>query len=134
MSAVHRALAARLGKFLVVGGTGVVLNNAALFALYQILRLPLVIASALAVTLAIVNNFVLNDRWTFGRRTPSLRRFGRFGVVSLGGLLISTGVLWVLVTYLSVQYLVANLVGIALATGWNFVGNLAWTWSGGRDR
>ena len=58
--------ASRLGKFLVVGGTGVVLNNAALYAFYQMLRLPLVVASALAVTLAIGNNFVLNDRWTFG--------------------------------------------------------------------
>jgi putative flippase GtrA len=36
MSAVDRVLAARLGKFLVVGGTGVVLNNAALYVLYQV--------------------------------------------------------------------------------------------------
>jgi dolichol-phosphate mannosyltransferase len=133
MSAVDRVLAARLGKFLVVGGTGVVLNNAALYALYQALRLPLVVASALAVTLAIANNFVLNDRWTFGRSTLSLQRFGRFGLVSLGGILVTTVVLWALVTYLGIQYLAANLVGIAVGTGWNFVGNLAWTWSGGSD-
>jgi dolichol-phosphate mannosyltransferase len=133
MSAVDRVLAARLGKFLVVGGTGVVLNNASLYALYQVLRLPLVVASALAVTLAIANNFVLNDRWTYGRRTLSLRRFFRFSLVSLSGLLVTTVVLWTLVTYLSVQYLAANLVGIALGLGWNFVGNLAWTWSGGSD-
>ena len=133
MSAVDRVLAARLGKFLVVGGTGVVVNNASLYALYQVLRLPLVVASALAVTLAIANNFVLNDRWTYGRSTLSLRRFFRFSLVSLSGLLVTTGVLWTLVTYLSVQYLAANLVGIALGTGWNFVGNRAWTWGGGSD-
>lgn len=131
MSGADREMASRLGKFLVVGSTGVVINNAALYAFYQIFRLPLVPASALAVSLAIGNNFVLNDRWTFQqpRDAASLRRFIRFCVVSLGGLLVTTFTLWALVTYLDVQYLLANLVGIGLATASNFVANVRWTWS-----
>src|ERR1700704_2250002 len=99
MSGADRELVSRLSKFLVVGGTGVVVNNAALFALYQLLGLPLVVASVLAVTLAIGNNFVLNDRWTFNqaRHAASLHRFVRFGVVSLGGLAVTTVTLWALV-------------------------------------
>jgi dolichol-phosphate mannosyltransferase len=122
----------RLAKFLVVGGTGVVLNNAALYAFYQLLRLPLVVASALAVSLAIANNYVLNDRWTFstGPHVASLQRVFRFSLVSLASLIITTLTLWALVTLLDVHYLVANAVGIALGTGSNFVGNLNWTWSG----
>jgi dolichol-phosphate mannosyltransferase len=136
MSGADRELASRLGKFLVVGGTGVVLNNAALYAFYQLLRLPLITASALAVSLAISNNFVLNDRWTFQhpRDAASLSRFVRFCLVSLGGLLVTTSTLWALVTYLDVQYLLANLVGIALATASNFIVNLKWTWSGSGGR
>jgi dolichol-phosphate mannosyltransferase len=132
MSGADPMLASRLGKFLVVGGTGVILNNAALFAFYQMLRLPLVVASALAVTLAIGNNYVLNDRWTFNqtRNMGSLRRFLRFSLVSLASLTITTLILWALVMLMDVQYLVANTVGIALGTGSNFVANLNWTWSG----
>jgi dolichol-phosphate mannosyltransferase len=130
----HQALASRLGKFLVVGGTGVVLNNVALYAFYQLLRLPLVVASALAVTLAIANNYLLNDRWTFSRKAGSLRRFVRFTLVSLVGLTITTATLWALVTLLGVHYLVANVVGIALGTGSNFFGNLNWTWSGSGEQ
>ena len=132
MSGADRELASRLGKFLVVGGTGVVLNNAALYAFYQLVRLPLIAASALAVSLAIGNNFVLNDRWTFQHApdAASLSRFIRFCVVSLGGLLLTTSTLWALVTYLDVQYMLANLVGIGLATASNFIVNLKWTWSG----
>jgi dolichol-phosphate mannosyltransferase len=130
MPGANRELASRLGKFLVVGGTGVVVNNAALYAFYQLLRLPLAVASALAVTLAIGNNFVLNDRWTFNqRRHAALRRFARFSVVSVSGLAITTFTLWSLVTYLDVQYLVANIVGIGLGAASNFVANLLWTWS-----
>jgi dolichol-phosphate mannosyltransferase len=124
----------RLAKFLVVGGTGVVLNNVALYAFYQMLRLPLVVASALAVTLAIANNYLLNDRWTFSRQAASLRRFLRFTLVSLVGLIITTATLWALVTLLGVHYLVANVVGIALGTGSNFLGNLNWTWSGSGEQ
>jgi putative flippase GtrA len=35
MSAADREFVQRLGKFLVVGASGVVVNNAALFTLYQ---------------------------------------------------------------------------------------------------
>ena len=136
MSGADRELASRLGKFLVVGGTGFVINSAALYTFYQLLRVPLVPASALAVVLAIANNFVLNDRWTFnGRRDAALARaFIRFGLVSLGGLAITAFTLWALVTYLNLHYLVANLIGIGLSTGSNFAANSTWTWSRSRPR
>lgn len=119
---------AKLIKFLLVGGLGLVVNSLALYVLHQLMRLPLVAASLLAVELAIVNNFLWNDRWTFGRNKLSLRRFFQFNLVSCGGLVITTGTLWVLVTHLAVPYLLANLVGIGLATCWNFGINLLWTW------
>jgi dolichol-phosphate mannosyltransferase len=119
---------ARPGKFLVVGGTGVVVNTVALACLHQLLALPLVLASALAVELSIASNFFWNDRWTFGRRWPTWRRFLKFNLVSLGGLVITTATLWALVTDLHSQYLLANLLGIMLATAWNFGINVLWTW------
>ena len=136
MSGADRELASRLGKFLVVGGTGFVVNNAALYTFYQLLRLPLVAASALAVVLAIGNNFVLNDRWTFNQHSgaASTRRFVRFSLVSLGGLAVTTLTLWALVTYLGIHYLTANVIGIGLATGSNFIANLKWTWSGSGEQ
>jgi putative flippase GtrA len=115
-------------KFLLVGGLGVGVNSLALFVLHQLMRFPLVVASLVAVELAIVNNFFWNDRWTFGRKKHSFRRFFQFNLVSCGGLVITTGTLWVLVTHLAAPYLLANLVGIGLATCWNFGINLLWTW------
>jgi putative flippase GtrA len=40
--------------------------------------------------------------------------------------------LWVLVHYLGLYYLAANLVGIALAAIWGFAANSLWTWGGAR--
>ena len=135
MSVAHRELTQRLGKFLVVGASGVVVNNAALFTFYQLLRLPLVLASCAAVALAVVNNFVWNDRWTFeqqyGPVSLAIRRFARFGVASLGGLLLTTAMLWVLVNELGLHYLVANLIAAGAAAVSNYLVNARWTYGRG---
>jgi dolichol-phosphate mannosyltransferase len=107
-------------------------NSLALFLLFQWVHLPLVVASVLSTELAIANNFCWNDRWTFRRTQFSWSRFARFNLVSLGGLFITTGTLWILVRHLGLYYLTANLLSIALATAWNFAVNSLWTWRGTR--
>jgi dolichol-phosphate mannosyltransferase len=121
-----------MGKFLVVGASGVVVNNAALFTLYQVLRWPLVVASVVAVGLAILNNFVWNDRWTFAQhhRPVSLatRRFIRFGLASGAGLLLTTVTLWLLVNALGLHSLVANLIAAGAGAASNYLVNARWTY------
>lgn len=126
----ERARLTRVSKFVLVGGTGVLVNSLALLMLFQWAHLPLVVASALAAELGIVNNFYWNDRWTFRRTRLSLRRLAQFNLVSLGGLVITTGTLWILAGHLGLYYLAANLLGIVLATAWNFAVNSWWTWGG----
>ena len=128
----RRAFLARVSKFLLVGGIGALVNSLALLLLFQRAHLPLVLASVLSAEVAIIHNFCWNDRWTFGRIQPSLRRFAKFNLVSLAGLVIATCTLWLLAGHLGVYYLAANLLGIALATAWNFAVNVVWTWGGAR--
>lgn len=117
-----------LVRFGVVGTSGVVVNNAVLFLFHGVLMWPLIPASVLAVEVAIVNNFIWNDRWTFSNRTQTSFRFLRFNLVSLGGLVVNTGVLAALVALAGIHYLAANLVAIGAAMGWNFSVNSRWTW------
>jgi putative flippase GtrA len=134
MHGADRELVIRLSKFLVVGGTGIVVNNVALYTGYQLFRMPLAVASACAVTLAMLNNFLLNDRWTFSRSTLSFDRFIRFCLSSMGGLAIASFALWVLVTHFEVHYLAANLLGIGLGAATNYIVSVRWTWAGRGDR
>jgi putative flippase GtrA len=117
-----------LSRFLVVGGSGVLVNTCALVLLHQLIGLPLVIASALSVELAIANNYAWNDRWTFGQTRLSLARFVKFNVASIAGLLLTTATAWLLVHQAGMNYLLANLVGISLAAMCNFVASARWTW------
>jgi dolichol-phosphate mannosyltransferase len=113
---------------MVVGGTGVLVNSATLFVLYQVVGLPLLYATAMSVEVAIANNFVWNDRWTFQRAGRRASRFLKFNLVSLGGLAVTAATVWVLVQQTNTNYLFANLAGIALAAMCNFVANWLWTW------
>lgn len=125
---LHAESAGEVARFAVVGATGVVVNNGLLFLLHGFAGWPLIPASVVAVEAAIVNNFWWNDLWTFSDRDRTRYRFLRFNLVSLGGLVINTSVLALLVTVSDIHYLVANLIAIGTAMTWNFAANARWTW------
>jgi putative flippase GtrA len=97
--------------FGVVGLSGTVLNTCLVYVLHGLVRRPLPVAAALASEPAVLNNYLWNDRWTFGRRDPSVRRFMRFNLSSLRGVAITTGATSALVG--GVPYQLALLVGVA---------------------
>jgi putative flippase GtrA len=118
---------ARLLKFGLVGGSGAVVNTAILYLLARVLALPLLVSSATAVECAVISNFLLNNRWTFGARGQPLRRFFKFNAMSLGALSVNVLIVWLL-TRSGVYFLAANLAGIAIAMAVNYAGSVAWVW------
>jgi dolichol-phosphate mannosyltransferase len=116
-----------------VGALGVLVNNAALLMLHYWAGLHYLVAATIAVELAIAHNYALNELWTFSKLRPSLRstwmaRFGKFQLVSLGGMAINLGVLFVLRGLLGLPLLPSNLAGIAGAMVYNYAANKLWTW------
>src|SRR5438309_11553485 len=86
----ERARLTRLGRFLVVGGTGVLVNSLALLIFFQWGYVVFMVASALSSELGIIDNFYWNDRCTFKRTHVSWRRFASFNLVLPAGLVILT--------------------------------------------
>jgi putative flippase GtrA len=119
----------RILRFGLVGLVGVAVNLAVVRLLFGQLHWAAPFASAVAVELSIVGNFLGNNWWTFGERTLSIVRFFRYNLAALGGLAITAGTFTLLMQHTGVPYLIADLVGIALATGWNFAVSVLWTWS-----
>lgn len=130
-------LASRFLRFGLVGGSGVLVDMAALYLLHDPTRLalPLVLSKVLSAQLAMINNFAWNELWTFADRTAAhgvgarLVRFLRFELICLAGLAINLGVLTLCVRQFGFHYLLANLVAIGVSTAWNFLVNLRFNWS-----
>ena len=114
-------------SFGVVGLSGFVVNASLVYLLHGLLHWFLPVAVVLATELAIVNNYLWNNRWTFGRRDLSLQRFVRFNVSSLGGLTITTAVTTVLAAG-GLPYLAALLAGVGMGAGGNFIASALWIW------
>jgi putative flippase GtrA len=117
----------RILKFAVVGGTGVIINTSVLYVLSRWAGLPLVAASAVAVELAAISNYLLNDTWTFAARSRSLGRFAKFNTASLAGLAINVLSVWLL-TRLGLYFLMADLIGIAAGFAANYAFSVRWVW------
>jgi dolichol-phosphate mannosyltransferase len=117
----------RFLRFAVVGGSGVLINMAVLWLLHDKVGLPLTRSSIAAISLAILNNFLWNNFWTFKAATIQKRRFAQFVIISLVGMVINLAILNILFAS-GIHYAMANLAGIMVATAWNFFANSKWTW------
>ena len=137
-----RKLLAQFARFGVVGAGGFLLNlavfNLLLFTVFDSERIhegPL-LANIVATIVAIVFNWVGNRLWTFREhRGKQLLREGiEFSVVSIGGLLIGLGCLWV--SHYALGYtskladnISSNVIGLALGTVFRFVLYRLWVFS-----
>ena len=122
----------RFLKFILVGISGIGVNQGILYLLTEYAGMFYLVSSIFATQSAILNNFLWNHLWTFrDRRTQNesiLRKLGKFELVSIAGKLTNILVLYLAVTFMGLHYLAANLIGIAIGFIINFIGNNIWTW------
>jgi dolichol-phosphate mannosyltransferase len=111
----------------------VIVNMLALSTLVNIFRVEGMMASVGASVIAMIHNYVLNDKITWKghkqseiwRRALQLSQF--MCICSLGILITALAVQGFLSLGRSIY--VGQFVGIAVATFWNFSANNQWTWS-----
>lgn len=119
----------RFIKFLLVGLSGIVVNEGLLWLLTEKLDLYYLLSGVISIEASIISNFILNDLWTFkDRRNRSLfLRFIKFNIARIFTGLINLILLFILTT-LGLNYLLSNLIGIAVATLMGFTLSLRWVW------
>ncbi len=118
-------------KFCIVGSLGVVVNLAVYIILTRQLALNAYMASAIAIELSIISNFILNDRWTFNAKsnTNSLfKRFILFHLVSALGGAINYGIFYAILTYSTLFDVLAQCIGILGGVLVNYNLNAMVTW------
>jgi putative flippase GtrA len=116
----------RLVAFNTIGVIGFIVQTLALWLLAGVARLPAVPATALAVELAVLHNFIWHVRWTWADRPAgwqgSARRLVRFNLTSGAvSLLVNVALMAALRDVLGLHYLVANLAGVACASVANYL-------------
>jgi dolichol-phosphate mannosyltransferase len=127
----------RFLRFAVVGLSGVVVDMGLLFLLSDpsMLGWGLTRSKLIAAEMAILNNFLWNDLWTFRDVSAHqrglkarLRRLGKFQLICLAGVALNTILLNLQFNLLGMNRYLANAIAIAAVTGWNFWLNLKLSW------
>jgi dolichol-phosphate mannosyltransferase len=127
----------RFIRFGLVGLSGVFVDMVLLYLLSDPTTLgwPLTRSKIIASEIAIINNFLWNDAWTFAdivmqqqQLRQRLKRFLKFNIICLAGLVLNVLILNLLFNFLIPNRYLANLIAIAIATIWNFWVNLKLSW------
>jgi len=127
----------RFLKFGLVGFSGVFVDMAIFYLLSDASTMGwgLTRSKIIAAEVAVLNNFLWNDLWTFrdlaqqqfGRR-KLIKRFVKFNLICLVGIGLNLIILNFLYNNLHINKYLANLIAIAIVTIWNFWFNLKLSW------
>ncbi len=117
-------------KYYIVGASGVLVNLGLLYSLTEFVGLWYLVSYIIAISVSITLNFTFNKFWTFSDSKNSQRTiviYLKFVGVSLLGMGIQLGSVYLLVETLLVYYMLAALISIGIASGINFIINRRWT-------
>lgn len=119
---------AQPARFGAVGLTGLAVNSVALWLMVSVLSVPLTLAVVVATQMSTLWNFVLSDRLVFRepKSMPMWRRLASFAAINEVALLGRVPLVAFLVNVVSLGYLVANAVSLALLFAARFIVSDRW--------
>ena len=126
-----------IGRFLKFGAVGFsgVFVDLGVFWLLSSVGFAAVTATILSAEVAVLNNFIWNDRWTFGDRSiqqpgrrSRVKRFLKFNVLCLVGIVLQGTLVGLMSNVVGFPAIGAKLLAIALVMLWNFWINLKLSW------
>jgi dolichyl-phosphate beta-glucosyltransferase len=117
-------------QYSVVGVLGTFIDLATLYFFVEYLGIAVIPASILSFTLAVINNFLLNKKWTFKNSSRNYRKlFLKFLTVSLVGLGLTILFMSLFVHLMKIWYMLAKALTSIIVLTWNFLGNKRWTFN-----
>jgi putative flippase GtrA len=130
------AFTMRVGRFGLVGLTGLVVNTALLAALAELAGFHYLLAAAIATQGSTLWNFTLTELWVFGNRDHERagpRRMAMFFAVNNVALLLRAPLLVGLTAGLGMHYVASNVVSLVILFVARFALADVWIWGKAKD-
>jgi len=110
-------------KFGVVGAIATVIDFGLLIFLTEVFQINYLISATIAFTAAVIFNYLASMRYVFTHKEELSRRkeFIIFVVLSVIGLLINNGCMWLGVELFAIDYRITKVVATAIVVLWNFI-------------
>lgn len=133
-------LVKQFSKFVIVGGINTAIDVIILRILVEVTGIVsgigIVVLNAMAFSVAVVNSYYMNKRWTFKEAAAGIVdknaaiQFSQFFIVSVIGISINSGVVYLVTTFTAPLFglsaenwvVAAKLVATGASLVWNFIG------------
>ncbi len=118
-------------RYCVVGSSGVLVNLSLYIVLTRIFGVNIKLASPIAIEMSILNNFFLNNLWTFRLRAPENSIFSRlfkFHCVACTAGAVNYLSFLAMIDLFNLHDLFSNTIAILIGVWINYYLNSVWTW------
>ena len=117
-----KKLIIQLVKFGVVGVIATVIDFGVLTLLKEVMHVDVLVASAISFSASVVVNYILSMIFVFKSSQDSkIKEFIIFVALSVGGLLLNQGIMWIGTEFISVYYLWVKVFATFFVPIYNFV-------------
>lgn len=118
------ALNNKLIKFAITGASGLLIDLYVTWILIENFAFNQYAAHVLGFLMAVINNYFVNKYWTFkDGEKKSLKQFILFLALSITGLCLNTGCLYLLITFLKINFYIAKILSVLIVFIWNYTSN-----------
>jgi Predicted membrane protein len=108
-------------RYLVTGFTSAAIELTLLYTLKDIIKLDVIVANSIALTIVFWFNFLMNRLWSFKSKANIKKQLIMYGILFTFNLGASDLIMYALTSLLHLQYLVAKVFAIGAVVSWNFV-------------
>lgn len=120
-------LAGQMIRYAGAGGVSAIGHYSSLIIAVEWGQMNPVIAAVLASVVGAVINYLVNYHLTFSSDAPHMRSVLRFCAVAATGMGWNAAIMWIGTQWMSINYLVTQVVATVLVFFWNFFNNRRWT-------
>jgi len=108
-------------KFGITGVSGLTVDFALTWLFKDEFHFNKFVANAIGFSAAVISNYIINRNWTFkAKKSKAATQFTAFVSVSLIGLLLNSGIIYLLDNMLNVNFYISKAIAIFIVFFWNF--------------
>ena len=110
-------------RFLAVGGSAFLIDFSALWLLTEWLNMNYLLANYISFTASVIYNYILSAFWVFNTKHTKSKRweFTIFLLLSLIGLGLNQGIMWITVEKAGINYLLSKILATIIVLIFNFI-------------
>lgn len=110
-------------RFLVVGGTAFLIDFGILWLLTEHLGIDYLLSNAISFTASVIYNYILSTAWVFNTKQTKSKywSFAVFLLLSIAGLGINQGIMWITVEQAGINYLLSKILATVIVMIFNFI-------------